>query len=265
MNTVIPVLDKGFVGLEGVFGSDDLIVQSARVSYGTGLKGKQADSKLIRYLMEHEHWSPFEMPTLLFHLKMPLFIARQVHRHRTASINEVSARYTQVEDEFYVPKEWRAQAIKNKQGSEGLVEDQAGCDYNYQDFCEMTFNLYTDMLNKGVAREMARMVLPQSTYTRFYWKMDLRNLFNFLKLRLDDHAQWEVREYAKAIGVLTKQNFPMAYSAFEDYVLLTPTMSPEWKAGGSELCPVKELGEGLQEAHQAQLARVRSRLQNPKQ
>lgn len=240
----IPVLDKGFVRLVGygvdlvdtlLYGYDDhtavdsriipedmtldaQIVRAARVSYGKGTKTVRDDEKLIRYLLKHEHWSPFEMVEFKFHVKAPIFVARQWFRHRTASVNEISGRYSVIEDEFYVPKVWRLQDTKNKQGSVGQLDPltNAYATDAYTEALEYAYKAYQALLNAGVAREMARMVLPVSVYTQFYWKQDLRNLLHFLKLRLDSHAQWEIRQYAEAILELIRPLVPVTVAAWEE-------------------------------------------------
>ncbi len=240
----IPVLDKGFVRLVGYSvdlvdtlpcGFDDhmpinarvisenitldmQIVRAARVSYGKGTKTFRDDENLIRYLLQHEHWSPFEMVEFKFHVKAPLFVARQWFRHRTASVNEISGRYSVIKDEFYVPKEWRLQDTKNKQGSVGQLDPltNAYATDAYTEALEYAYKAYQALLDAGVAREMARMVLPVSVYTQFYWKQDLRNLLHFLKLRRDSHAQWEIRQYAEAILKLIRPLVPITVNAWEE-------------------------------------------------
>lgn len=216
----IKVLDKGFVRLVDYFGSDNRIVQAARTSYGKGTKTVQEDEALIRYLFRHEHTSPFEMNEILLHCKMPIFVARQWVRHRTASINEISGRYSIMKDEFYVPNSWRKQSKDNKQGSEATDEiDNEFVNTIYDHSCKTAFYDYEKMLQIGVGKEMARMNLPLSTYTEFYWKIDLKNLLHFLKLRLDAHAQYEIRVYAKAIAEIVNDLFPITFQAFIDYQL----------------------------------------------
>jgi len=242
-----PVLDKGFVRLVGYtvdlvdtkpLGFDDhlpqngfivenwhtldsQIVRAARVSYGAGTKTLRDDEKLIRYLIKHEHWSPFEMVEFKFHVKAPIFVARQWFRHRTASVNEISGRYSVIEDEFYIPEKWRLQDTKNRQGSLGELDPLAN-EYAtdaYTEALEYAYKAYEALLSAGVAREMARMVLPLCTYTQFYWKQDLRNLLHFLKLRLDNHAQWEIRQYAEAILQLIEPLVPVTMRAWREIVL----------------------------------------------
>lgn len=216
----IKVLDHGFVRLVDSMGTDSRIVQAARVSYGKGTKTVNEDEQLIRYLFRHEHTSPFEMCEVLIHCKMPMFVARQWIRHRTASVNEVSGRYSEVKDEYYLPESWRKQSKNNKQGSEETDEiDLIHTHMLYQNSCTGAFQVYNELLENNVGKEMARMNLPLSTYTEWYWKIDLKNLLHFLKLRLDSHAQYEIRVYAEAIAQIVKELFPVTWKAFEDYQL----------------------------------------------
>jgi len=213
-----PVLDKGFVRLVDQMGDDRAIVQAARVSYGEGTKTVREDKALIDYLMRHGHTSPFEMVVFKFHVKAPIFVVRQWFRHRTASANEVSGRYSVLKEEFYEPEAWRGQAKRNRQASEGSFEDEeAGLLLRRVE--EEAYRAYRTLLEKGVAREMARMVLPLNLYTEFYWKQDLHNLFHFLRLRLAPEAQWEIRRYAEAIAGIVKERVPLAWAAFEEHVL----------------------------------------------
>ncbi len=217
----IPVLDKGFVRLVDYLGGDQRIVQSARVSYGAGTKTVREDRGLINYLMRHRHTSPFEQVTLTFHTKMPIFIARQWVRHRTARLNEISGRYSVMRDEFYVPDPAviRRQSKSNRQGR---AEEELPLE-----LCQQVADLlksdqsaayghYEDMLKDDIARELARINLPTSLYTEWYWQIDLHNLFHFIKLRADAHAQWEIQEYARALAQCAKAVAPMAYEAFEE-------------------------------------------------
>jgi thymidylate synthase (FAD) len=220
----IPVLDRGFVRLVDFMGSDDSIVEAARVSYGMGTKKRREDRGLIRYLMRHQHTTPFEMVEFKFHVKLPIFIARQWIRHRTANVNEYSGRYSVMEDEFYVPKpeDVKPQSTTNRQGREEGEIDPAVREAFLAFLQTSNRHLYDEYLKAieaGVARELARINLPLSLYTQWYWKINLHNLFHFLKLRLDDHAQSEIREYAKAMAHFVKQVVPMAWEAFEDYQL----------------------------------------------
>ncbi|MEJ2368975.1 MAG: FAD-dependent thymidylate synthase [Acidobacteriota bacterium] len=219
-----PVLDKGFVRLVDYMGSDERIVASARVSYGKGTKTYREDQGLINYLMRNQHTSPFEQVVLTFHVKTPIFVARQWVRHRTARMNEISGRYSVMKEEFYIPEpdQIRPQSTSNKQGraDEPLPADQAkAIAASLEKHYQQAYEAYQEMLDQGIARELARIVLPLSLYTEWYWQMDLHNLFHFLKLRMDDHAQYEIREYGRVIGDITQKVAPMAWSAFERYVL----------------------------------------------
>ncbi len=217
------VLDKGFVRLTDYMGNDDSIVQAARVSYGAGTKKAHEDKGLIRYLMRHRHTTPFEMVEFKWHVKLPIFVARQWIRHRTANVNEYSGRYSVMKEEFYIPLEDRVQlqSQSNKQGSEGEVPPELRkkfLDILLADV-EKSFEHYKQFEQSDIARELARIGLPLSTYTEWYWKIDLHNLFHFLNLRLDKHAQEEIRLYAEAMASTVKKAVPVAYEAFEDYVL----------------------------------------------
>jgi thymidylate synthase (FAD) len=224
LNKEIKCLDHGFVRLVDVMGDDEAIVQAARVSYGKGTKSVNEDRGLIRYLMRHKHTSPFEMVEFKFHVKLPIFIARQWIRHRTANVNEYSGRYSEMKDEFYIPEasQMRTQSLVNKQGrgDDNLPEESIS---NILDTLAESnnrlFSEYSEMLNLGLAREIARINLPLSNYTEWYWKIDLHNLFHFLRLRIDPHAQYEIRVYGEAIAEIVKSIVPMAWSAFEDYIL----------------------------------------------
>lgn len=224
INKEIKCLDKGFIRLVDYMGNDASIVQSARVSYGKGTKSVTEDKGLIRYLMRHSHTSPFEMVEFKFHVKLPIFVARQWIRHRTANVNEYSGRYSEMRDEFYIPEpeQIRTQSAVNKQGraSEPMPsEESAKIIDKYEKIQKILFADYTDLLDTGLARELARINLPLSTYTEWYWKIDLHNLFHFLRLRLDVHAQYEIRVYAEAMAKIVKEIVPLAYEAFEDYIL----------------------------------------------
>lgn len=205
-------------------GDDSAIVQAARVSYGDGTKTVLEDKALIRYLLRHKHTSPFEMTEIKLHIKLPIFIARQWIRHRTASVNEYSGRYSEMKDEFYVPdlEQITPQSKINKQGRGEDVfteEFKNSVVTNMGTSQKESYEEYKEYLDSGVAREVARINLPLSNYTEWYWKMDLHNLFHFLRLRMDSHAQYEIRVYAEAIGQIVKELFPIAWEAFEDYVL----------------------------------------------
>lgn len=227
MQQEIKVLDKGFVKLIGNLGDDQLIVDSARVSYDG--KGKSTTEQLIDYLMRHNHMSPFEMPTFILHIKMPIVVARQWFRYRTASINEQSGRYVEFEDEYYLPEEGRLkkQSIDNKQGSsEELIEYPDIIRDNINSKISGDFEFYKGLLHtEKLAKEVSRMVLPLSLYTEFYWKNDLRNIFHLLEQRLEKHAQWEIREYAKAIYEIVKPITPIACKAFEEHILYSTKLS----------------------------------------
>lgn len=214
----INVLNLGHVRLVEVMGNDNSIVQSARVSYGKGITTPEKDERLIRYLMKNEHWTPFEQVELKWHIKLPIFVARQWIRTRTASVNEISGRYTELKNEYFVPLFWRKQNLENKQGSADVFTDEK-LKGEYTDMCENIFKFYNKLLDVGVSKELARIILPVSTYTEWYWKIDLRNLFNFLKLRLDEHAQEEIRMYGLAMERIVKEVVPVAYKAFEDFIL----------------------------------------------
>lgn len=213
----------GFVRLVDYLGSDDRIVQAARVSYGAGTRTVREDAALIDYLMRHDHTSPFEQVVLTFHLRMPIFIARQWLRHRTARVNEVSARYSVMPDSAWTPHEGdiAGQASVNKQGREGELEPHVrqGSVDDIEDVIRHAQGVYGVLLNVGVAREIARAVLPVATLTEFYWQIDLRNLFHFLRLRLDSHAQAETRAFAWVIAECARAVAPVAFDAFEDHVL----------------------------------------------
>jgi thymidylate synthase (FAD) len=218
-----PVLDKGFVRLVDYMGSDARIVQSARVSYGSGTKTVREDQGLINYLIKNLHTSPLEQVELTFHIKAPLFVVAQWVRHRMASINSMSARYSVMKDEFYLPtpEQIRSQSNKNKQVGEGILElemAQKAFEQITAD-SEHAYSTYETLLEDSVCREQARMVLPQNLYTQFYWKQDLHNLFHFLRLRMDWHAQEEIRAYAKVMATMAQAVAPMAYAAFEEYIL----------------------------------------------
>ena len=229
----IPVLDHGFVRVVDYMGDDSSIVQSARVSYGKGTKKISTDESLIKYLMRHWHSTPFEMCEIKYHVKLPIFIARQWIRHRTANVNEYSARYSILDKEFYLPepKHLAAQSQSNRQGKGNILDGEKAkkvLDLLKGD-AEQTYNNYETMLNErydgttidknsvGLARELARMNLTLNTYTQWYWKTDLLNLMNFLRLRADQHAQYEIRAYADVMLDTLKKWVPITYDAFKDY------------------------------------------------
>ena len=217
------VLDNGFVRLVDYLGGDARIVQAARVSYGDGTKSVSQDAALIDYLLRHEHTSPFEQVQLTFHLKTPIFVARQWVRHRTARMNEVSGRYSIMREEFYVPAEEHIapQSADNKQGrsDEPFSHDAAAAIQTaITDGQRAAYNSYAALIDTGVARELARINLPLSLYTELYWQIDLHNLFHFLKLRLDSHAQYEIRAYAAVVLDITRAVAPVAVQSFENHV-----------------------------------------------
>ncbi len=219
-----PVLDDGFVRVVDYMGSDESIVQAARVSYGKGTRKIHEDRGLIRYLMRHHHTTPFEMCEIKLHVRVPMDAWRQWIRHRTANVNEYSTRYSVAIDaaQHTAPGEWRGQASSNRQGSEGFLDAGVGELLTRQEteLHELTGAVYRHRLESGVAREQARKDLPLSTYTEAYWKIDLHNLFHFLQLRMDMHAQEEIRRYADVMGrEIVSKWCPMAWEAFEDYRL----------------------------------------------
>ena len=226
----IPVHEHGFIALvdamprlvaEGQT-ADSAICQSARVSYGQGTKLVNEDRGLVRYLMRHRHSTPFEMVEFKFHIAMPIFIARQWIRHRTANVNEYSARYSIMPDRFYRPdvESVRKQSKTNRQGGEGPIDTGTAEEFlKLLESAEANYQKYIELSERGVARELARAVLPVSVYTEWYWKCDLHNIFHFLSLRMDPHAQIEIQEYARAMYELIKPIVPVACEAFEDYRL----------------------------------------------
>ena len=229
----LPVLDHGFVRVVDYMGDDSSVVQSARVSYGKGTKKVSTESGLIKYLMRHRHSTPFEMCEIKYHVKLPIFIARQWIRHRTANVNEYSARYSILDKEFYMPSKdnLAAQSASNRQGRGDLINGKQAEDILniLKEDAERTYDNYELMLNerfdgttidknnKGLARELARMNLTLNTYTQWYWKTDLLNLLNFLSLRADNHAQYEIRAYADVMIESLKKWVPVTFDAFMDY------------------------------------------------
>ena len=231
--SAIPVLDHGFVRVIDYMGDDAAICQAARVSYGKGTKSVQNDEGLIRYLMRHWHSTPFEMCEIKLHVKLPVFVARQWIRHRTANVNEYSARYSILDREFYIPapEALAAQSVVNNQGrGAALSGDEAERVLRYlRDDAMRAYDHYEEMISQegqqGLARELARMNLPANIYTQWYWKVDLHNLLHFLRLRADAHAQYEIRVYADAICKVVADWVPFAYKAFEDYRMGGATLS----------------------------------------
>lgn len=239
--TAVPVLDHGFVRVIDYMGDDAAVVQAARVSYGRGTRRVSEDAGLIRYLMRHRHTTPFEMCEIKFHVKLPIFIARQWIRHRTASVNEYSARYSILDREFYLPtpEHLAAQSASNRQGRGDVLEGEEAArvlDLLRED-ATRTYDHYVAMLNEaadgtpadptrqGLARELARMNLTLNTYTQWYWKTDLHNLLHFLSLRADAHAQYEIRAYADTMLAMVEAWVPHTYAAFRDYRLGAVTFS----------------------------------------
>lgn len=221
------VLDHGFVRLIDYMGDETSITRAARVSYGKGTKTAREDKALIRYLMRQRHSSPLEMCEIVLHLKMPIFVARQWIRHRTASLNEYSGRYSEMPCEFYLPNELKKQSSVNKQGSGESLDAQlsGSLAQDLESSYIVATETYHDCLQNDVSRELSRIVLPLSTYTEMYWKMDLHNLLHFLKLRLDSHAQYEIRVFAEAIAEIVKVWVPVVWEAFEDFTLNAHTFS----------------------------------------
>ena len=242
----IPVLDHGFVRIVDYMGDDSSVVQAARVSYGKGTKKVSTDSGLIKYLMRHRHSTPFEMCEIKYHVKLPIFVARQWIRHRTANVNEYSARYSILDKEFYLPSKENlaAQSASNRQGRGEVINGkQADNILNIlKKDAEQTYTDYELMLNekydgstinknnKGLARELARMNLTLNTYTQWYWKTDLFNLLNFLSLRADSHAQYEIRAYANVMIDSLKRWAPITFEAFMDYRMGSMELSAKGKA-----------------------------------
>ena len=224
LGEALPVLDDGFVRVVDYMGDDGSVVQAARVSYGKGTKKVSEDRGLIRYLLRHRHTTPFEMAEIKFHVRVPMDCWRQWIRHRTANVNEYSTRYSIAIDRAQAtsPEQWRQQAASNRQGSEGYADQELGAhlsaaETELQDHARRVYN---ERLDHGIAREQARKDLPLSTYTEAYWKVDLHNLLHFLALRMDPHAQEEIRRYAEVIGQqVVSQWVPLVWEAFEDYRL----------------------------------------------
>jgi thymidylate synthase (FAD) len=212
-----------FVRLVESMGTDSSIVQAARVSYGAGTKGTSDDRALIRYLMRHKHTTPFEMVEFKFHIRAPIYVARQWLRHRTASVNEMSARYSVIPDEYFLPEQLRKQGSKPQGGEEPLGDSDLLA--KQKSACEFAFYVYDELLEKGVSRELARAHLPQCTFTEFYWKIDLHNLLHFLALRMDDHAQKEIRDVAAQVYERIRPIVPVTCEAFEDFRLGSMTLS----------------------------------------
>jgi len=222
----INVLDKGFVRLIDHFGTDKRIVEAARISYKSPSKGDEADKKLLFYLWKHRHTSPFEQCSVIYNIKLPLFVQAQMVRHRTQRLNQVSARYIEMIDEFYIPNTWRKQDTKDRQSSVkeenwkpylSYGRDTVDATSDLKRHCESSYYLYQKMIEAGIAREMARMVLPQNLYTEIYSNWDLNNLMRFFSLRLDKHAQEEIQIYARAMYDIFKELYPWCAEAYEKY------------------------------------------------
>jgi len=257
----LPVLDHGFVRVIDYMGDDGAVVQAARVSYGRGTRKVSEDAGLIRYLMRHRHSTPFEMCEIKYHVKLPIFVARQWIRHRTANVNEISARYSILDREFYLPapEHLAAQSSVNRQGRGDVLEGEDAArvlDLLRSDAMQ-TYDHYADMLNEdadgqpvdpdrpGLARELARMNLTLNTYTQWYWKTDLHNLLHFLSLRADAHAQYEIRVYADAMLKSVEAWVPACYAAFRDYRMGAITFSATMLAALKRMLD----GEAVQQAN----------------
>ncbi len=251
----IKVLDKGFVRLVDYLGGDQRIVQAARVSYGSGTKTYRQDRGLIHYLLRNDHTSPFEQVILTFHCKMPIFVARQWVRHRTARLNEISGRYSVMKDEFYIPDadQMRAQSTDNKQArSEDLIDAEKTQEMltEMEEDQKQIYRHYDEMIEAGLAREIARSNLPLSLYTEWYWQIDLHNLLRFLRLRMDSHAQYEIRVFAEAMAQCAKAVSPMAYEAFEEHLQYGIRFSRE------ELLALDRMLEGGEAGLEGRAARI---------
>jgi len=215
----ILVLDSGFVRLVDFMGGDKAVVQAARVSFGKGATDDERDRKLVHFLLANHHETPFEHSVFKFHIKCPIFVARQWFRHRLASYNEISGRYTTMTEEFCLPERLRTQKARNYQYE--LLPDDLNDELKgkIRAFYESAYQLYQELLQQGVAREHARIVLPLSLYTQFYWTINARALQNFLYLRLEEHAQYEIRQYADAIAQIFQEKMPWTYEAFQAHVI----------------------------------------------
>jgi len=219
------ILEHGFLRLIDFMGSDTAIVQAARVSFGEGSKGEEKDRKLLDYLIRNHHDTPFEQVIFKFHVKCPIFVARQWFRHRWSSFNEISGRYTEMTDEFYLPTTFRRQQDKNYRYEDLPVELSALLRGQFETVYAEIYRLYKSLLETGVAKEQARIILPLALYTQFYWVVNARSLMNFLQLRLDSHAQEEIRQYAQAIATVFQEKLPWTYAAFQQHILSAITQS----------------------------------------
>lgn len=225
----IKVLDHGFIRLIDYMGNDAAVVQAARVSYGKGTKTNREDAGLINYLMRNKHTTPFEMAEIKFHVKLPIFVARQWIRHRTGSFNEYSGRYSIMDKDFYVPSHENLglQSTSNKQGRGGQLGGSLAVQVidNIWQHSKQAYTLYTNLLDEGVSRELSRMALPINYYSQWYWKVDLKNLLDFLNLRTDPHAQYEIRVYADEIAKIVQKWVPAVYAAYEEHMKNSYTLS----------------------------------------
>ncbi|GGG43074.1 flavin-dependent thymidylate synthase [Caldovatus sediminis] len=274
----IPVLDHGFVRVIDYMGDDAAVVQAARVSYGRGTRAANEDRGLIRYLMRHRHTTPFEMCEIKYHVKLPIFVARQWIRHRTANVNEYSARYSVLDREFYLPapEHLAAQSRVNRQGRGAVLEGAEAAEVLalLREDAARNYDHYLAMLNedeagakrdesrRGLARELARMNLTLNTYTQWYWKIDLHNLLHFLSLRADPHAQYEIRAYAEAMLATVEAWVPMTFEAFRDYRLGAATLSAPMLAVVRRMLagePVAQEGSGLSKREWRELMAVLGR------
>ena len=245
LDKAFPVLDKGFVRLVDYMGSDSRIVQSARVSYGDGTKTVREDQGLINYLLRNEHTSPFEQVVFTFHVKLPIFVARQWIRHRTARLNEISGRYSVMRNEFYVPaaEDIAFQSQNNKQGRSAEEVPAALREAVLQNLIDQqtaAYDSYEKLIGENIARELSRINLPLSLYTEWYWQIDLHNLFHFLKLRLDGHAQKEIRSYAEVLLMIAEKVCPYACEAFRNHVLKSEKLSEKEKKAVNTLLAGEE-------------------------
>ena len=224
------VHEHGFVKLLDVMGNDEEVENAARISYGEGTRKVSQTRNLIRYLMRHKHTSPFEMCEVKFHIKLPIFVMRQLVRHRTANLNEYSGRYSVMSDDFYFPKgkSLKPQSTTNKQGREdGELHNSGEIEFEIFRILDGAKTAYHNLIDWNLARELARIILPVSNYTEVIWKIDLHNFFHVVKLRADDHAQQEIQDFANAMYELIKPKFPLCCEAFEDYVINARTFSQQ--------------------------------------
>ncbi|MBN1466712.1 FAD-dependent thymidylate synthase [candidate division KSB1 bacterium] len=213
------VLDQGIVRLIDFMGGDAAVVQSARVSFGKGMTDDERDKKLLFFLLANGHETPFEHSVFKFHIKCPIFVARQWFRHRMASYNEISGRYTEMKEEFCLPEQLRTQKARNYKYEEVEQALNEELKRKIAAHYSASFALYQELLDKGVAKEQARIVLPLSLYTQFYWTINCRSLMNFVRLRLEEHAQYEIRQYARVIDAIFREKMPWTHEAFEKYVI----------------------------------------------